>query len=590
MAISQYFLQELKQRNDIESIAAPYVDLKRRGKNLVGLCPFHNEKTPSFNIYPENGSFFCFGCNTGGDVITFVMRSENLDYIEAVRFLAQRAGMQMPDDGVDDTMSKLRTRILEVNRETARFFHAALMSKSGSSVLDYFRRRGLSMETIKHFGLGYSPPGGFALVNHLKAKGYTPTEMVQANVAGMSKNGNAYDRFKNRAMFPIIDLRGNVVAFGGRILTNENPKYINTSDTLVYHKSSGLFAMNFAKDSGQRQLILAEGYMDVIALHQAGFTNAVASLGTSLTEEQARIIARYADEIVICYDSDEAGQRATQRAIPILKKTGLFVKVLTVPGNKDPDEFMRSHGAEGSIRFRDLLENSGNDVEYRLYKIQSKYNIETSEGKVKYLQEAVEVIASLDDMIARDVYASKLSVETDVGKSAILEMAEKSFAKIAKKRRQEERKAHNEVFEVSGSLNTEKRNNMRAAVAEEGIIAYIMNNPDKAKLIESQLPSSKFVTAFNRRVYELLLGKTMNNEVSLTDFAGELTSEEMSQLTRITVKNQQAPPSADDVREYIKLILSDAGFSNPERIKTASTDEIMEQFDLMRKQKSRGNE
>ena len=330
MPLPDLFLQELKARTDMAELVASYVNLRRSGRNLVGLCPFHHEKTASFNVYPENGSFYCFGCGVGGDVITFVRKIENLDYMEAVRFLANRAGMQVPEEQVDDTMAKLRARVLEINRETARFFHRVLLSPEGRPGLDYLTRRGLSMKTIRHFGLGYSPPGRFSLTDHLKKMGYTDQELIQANVAFQSRSGRTMDRFASRVMFPIIDLRGNVVAFGGRILTDEKPKYINTSDTPVYHKSSGLFAMNFAKNNGGEQLILAEGYMDVISLHQAGFTNAMASLGTSLTMEQARLMARYAKEVVICYDSDAAGQKAASRAIPMLRDAGLLVKVLTV--------------------------------------------------------------------------------------------------------------------------------------------------------------------------------------------------------------------------------------------------------------------
>lgn len=388
MAFPPEFLREVGERNRIEDVAASYVNLRRRGKNLVGLCPFHNEKTPSFCIYPENNSFFCFGCNKGGDVISFVMGVENLDFAEAVKFLAQRAGMALPEDGADLSMSRLRTRILEINRESGRFYYSVLSTPEGKAGVEYFRRRGLDAKTVRHFGLGYSPESGYALTNHLRKKGYTQEELLQSDMVRLSKNGNLYDRYRGRVMFPIFDLRGNVVAFGGRILTDEKPKYINTSETPVYHKSSGLFAMNFAKDSGTRQLILAEGYMDVIALHRAGFTNAIASLGTALTEEQARVIRRYADEAVICYDSDEAGRRATQRAIPILKNAGLLVRVVTVPGGKDPDEFFRQNPKDGPERFKRLLQQSGNDTEYRLAVTREKYDLSTEDGKKRYLQEA----------------------------------------------------------------------------------------------------------------------------------------------------------------------------------------------------------
>ena len=433
------FLRELNDRNRIEDIAASYVNLRRRGKNLVGLCPFHNEKTPSFCVYPENNSFFCFGCNKGGDVIAFIMGVENLDFTEAVRFLAQRAGLSLPEEGADLSMSRLRTRILEINREAGRFYFGILSTPEGKPGLDYFRARGLDGKTIRHFGLGYAPEGGYALTDHLKAKGYTQEELLQSDMVRLSKKGYLYDRYRGRVMFPIFDLRGNVVAFGGRILTDEKPKYINTSDTPVYHKSSGLFAMNFAKDSGSRQLILAEGYMDVIALHRAGFTNAIASLGTALTEEQARIIRRYADEAVICYDSDEAGQRATQRAIPILKNAGLLVRVVTVPGNKDPDEFFRSDPQDGPLRFKRLIEQSGNDTEYRLSKVQEKYDLSSADGKKQYLQEAVsQVLAPLRDPIELDLYAGRLAEETGVGKESVMASAKRAAAGVNRQRRREQ--------------------------------------------------------------------------------------------------------------------------------------------------------
>ncbi len=371
MALPELFLQDLKLRNSIEDIASSYVQFKRRGRNMVGLCPFHNEKTPSFHLYPESGSFYCFGCGVGGDVITFIRRIENLDYIEAVKFLADRAGLPMPETGVDDTISKLRVRILEINRETARFYHSVLRNSEGKKGLDYFLQRHLLPATITHFGLGFAPATRFALVDHLKNKGYTVEEMIQSNVAVKTRSGRVADRFFNRVMFPIIDLRGNVIAFGGRTMTDQKPKYLNTSDTLVFKKSYGLFAMNFAKNSGEQQLILAEGYMDVIALHQAGFVNAIAGLGTALTTEQVHLISRYAKEVILAYDADQAGQKATSRAIEMLRSVGLQVKILSITGGKDPDEYIRSFGEQGAVRFKQLIEKSGNDVEYRLQKIKT---------------------------------------------------------------------------------------------------------------------------------------------------------------------------------------------------------------------------
>ena len=579
------FLRELDSRSPIADIASSYVDLKRRGKTLLGLCPFHNEKTPSFNIYPENNSFYCFGCNKGGGVFQFVMGVENLAFPDAVRWLAQRAGMTVPEDGVDDSMSRLRTRILEINREAGRFFYKTLSTPEGKAGLAYLRGRGLDPQTIRRFGLGYAPDSGFALVNHLKAKGYTQEEMTAADVARISQRGHPYDRYRGRVMFPIFDLRGNVVAFGGRVLTDEKPKYINTTDTPVYHKSSGLFAMNLAKDSGSRQLILAEGYMDVIALHRAGFSNAIASLGTSLTEEQARIIRRYADEAVICYDSDEAGQRATQRAIPILKNTGLRVRVITVPGNKDPDEFMKTYGAEGPLRFKQLLEAGGNDTEYRLEKIKAKYDLSTEDEKLRYLRDASEnVLAKLDKM-ERDVYAGRLSQETGVGKDSILDTVGRLAAQENRKKKRELIRSQQQVTAARSALNTEKEKNLKAALAEESVIAFLFRHQDKARELREKLPPEKFVTDWNRRVYAILLGKTIYGDVSLTDFFEELTQDEVSELTRILTERSDAPPTWADVEEYMRIILHERGFSDPKKVQNASPEELKQYYEELRKQK-----
>lgn len=588
MALPQYFLQELKSRSDLSDIAASYVNLKRQGKNLVGLCPFHNEKTGSFNIYPENGSFYCFGCGAGGDVITFIMKIENLDYIEAVRFLAQRTGLQMPEDGVDDSMSKLRTRILEINRETARFFYSSLKSQEGKIALDYLLKRGLTPQTIKKFGLGYSPSGGFELTNHLRAKGFTAEEIIQANVAGRSRNGNPYDRFRSRVMFPIIDLRGNVVAFGGRaLLPEEKAKYINTSDTPVYHKSNMLFAMNFAKNSNSRQLILAEGYMDVISLHQAGFENTVASLGTAFTDEQARLMARHADEVVICYDSDDAGQRAAQKAIGILRKTGLFVKVLAVPGNKDPDEYIQSYGKDGHARFKALLEGAGNDIEYKLYKIKEKYDIETNEGKTKYLRECLPVLAGIDDLIEREVYAGNLSKETEVDKKAILEMATKERSKLNQKRYRDNIKSQNEVVAAKSAVNTEKRKNTSLTNAEEGLIAYLIGNSEEIIGVSQKLPPEKFVTSFCRRIYTMMIEKAEHGEVSLTALSEQLSAEETSELARILAVHNEPPITSKEASGFITQ-LEHSVIVNDDEIKNSSADEYREIFEKIRNQKNRG--
>lgn len=582
-------MQDLKSRCDITDIVSSYVNLKRRGKNMVGLCPFHNEKSPSFNVYPENNSFYCFGCGAGGDVITFIRKIENLDYIEAVKMLADRVGLQMPEQGVDDSMSRLRQRVLEINRESARFFHSALLSPEGKPGLDYFARRRLPMKMILHFGLGWAPESRFALVNHLRSKGYSEREMIAANVAVETRSGRAMDRFHARVMFPIIDLRGNVIAFGGRILTNEKPKYINTSDTPVYHKSSGLFAMNFAKNALENdRIILAEGYMDVISLHKAGIENAIASLGTALTAEQARIIARYAKEVVICYDSDEAGQKAAQRAIPILRGAGLLVRVMAVPGNKDPDEFINACGDEGAARFRRLIEQSGNDVEYRLAKLKSGYDLSNENGRIQYLMAAVELLAGLENAIERDVYVSRLSQELNVDKNAILQQMSVSVRKKARAaQRQQQRDMTEQLSARRDTVNPEKRRYVRVANAEERLIACLFHNNDLAQSLNRRVPPEKFVTAFNRRLYQSLLGKIINEETvtspQITDFSAECTPDEMGRLAKIVQEN--AGITAKDAEEYVQIILSEGALTDTDKVRGANPADLQAQLDALRKQK-----
>ncbi len=587
MPLPESFMQELKMRSDITDIVSSYVNLKRSGRNMVGLCPFHGEKTPSFHVYSENGSFYCFGCGAGGDVITFIRRIENLDYMEAVRFLAQRAGLQVPENQADDGFARLKARILEINREAARYFHKTLLSPEGKKGLDYLTSRGLSMKTIRHFGLGFSSSNRFDLVDHLSQLGYRAEEMIQANVAFQSSRGKAVDRFFDRVMFPIIDLRGNVIAFGGRIMGDGKPKYLNTSDTPVFRKSNGLFAMNFAKNSGGEQLILAEGYMDVIALHQAGFTNAIATLGTALTSEQAKLISRYAKEVVISYDSDGAGQKATARAIPILRDAGLLVRVLTISGGKDPDEFIRSHGEQGPARFKQLLESSGNDVEYRLQKIKSGCNMQTSDGRVSYLTQAAALLATLESKIEQEVYAGKLAEEIGVDRNAILLQINKNSKKISR----EQEKKEFRVFQQSSmgfrdAVNPEKSANLRAANAEEALIAFLFYHPDAANRISEQLPPEKFCTSFNRRVYRMILGKIIDGKAfSLTDISGEFSIEEMNSIARILAKYQPIIAGMEDAEEYIGVILQERGKINADAVAAADEKTIQEYLLKLKEQK-----
>ncbi|WP_085832244.1 DNA primase [Clostridium merdae] len=584
MALPDDFLQELKSRSDITDVVSSYIDLRHSGRTYSGICPFHSEKSPSFHIYPENGSFYCFGCGAGGDVITFVRRIENLDYMESIRLLAQRAGMTVPENEADQGLAKAKGRILEINREAARFFHTQLLGEPGTPGREYLLGRGLTPQTIRHFGLGYAPDSRFALVNTLSAKGYTPEELLQANVAVRASTGRVIDRFFARVMYPIIDLRGNVIAFGGRTLGDFKPKYLNTSDTLVFHKSTGLFAMNFAKNNAKDGLILAEGYMDVIALHQAGFENAIATLGTALTTEQARLLARYTGEVYLCYDSDEAGQKASARAIPILRSVGLTVRVLNLSAGKDPDEFIRSYGEQGPVRFRQLMESSGNDVEYRLQKLRAKHNVQTTDGKVAYLTSAAELLSTLDSRMEQEIYAGRLAEEIGIERASILQQVEKNSKKRRKdKERQEFRAFQQQTAGIRDTVNPEKSKNLRAANAEEALIVYVMKHPDAASALEAALPPENFVTSFNRRLYTVILGKIKDGKAcGLTDLAGEFSVEEISSVAKMLADYHQVHVTAQDAKEYRNVILQEKQKLDPQK---AAPQDIRDYLQRLREQK-----
>ena len=587
MPLPDDFLQELKARSDMVDVASSYLNLKRRGRNMVGLCPFHGEKTPSFNIYPENGSFYCFGCGAGGDVITFIRKIENLDYIEAVRFLAQRAGLDMPENSYDEGLSNLRKRIYEANREAGRFFYRQLYTKQGEKALSYLRGRALSEQTIRHFGLGYSPPSRFTLTDYLRKKGFKDNELVQANLAVKGSRGGIADRFFDRVMFPIIDLRGNVIAFGGRIMGDAKPKYLNTADTMVFKKSTNLFALNLAKNDGSRKLILAEGYMDVIALHQAGFTNAVATLGTALTQEQALLMKRYADEVVICYDADEAGQKAAQRAIGLLRSAGMLIRVLSIPGAKDPDEFIRENGDKGPAKFKQLLQNSGNDVEYRLQKLKGTFDLRQTEGKVAYLTEASKVLASLENTIEREIYAGKLSDEIGIQKESVMQQVEKyAHTKDIGERKKQFRQIQTETSARKDQTNPQKADNLRAARAEEALIAYVMNNPDKALRVLQKLPVDKMMTDFNRRVYRIVTSRiAQGKSAMLMDISEQFTNEENGAIAGMLSKYTADAATEQAACEYINVILSEHDRISVKQSANADISDITDYLNKLRKKK-----
>ncbi len=552
MPLPEDFIMQLKQNNPIESVMGSYVSLKRSSRDYVCLCPFHSEKTPSCHISVGKQFFHCFGCGAGGDVITFVMKAENLEYIEAVRFLAQRAGMSMPEEAKNNDLSRLKARILEINRMAARFFHQTLMKDSrGEKGRLYFKSRQLTVQTITKYGLGYAPDEWRYLTDYLKSQGCTEEEIIAANLARQSQKGGVYDSFRDRVMFPIIDLRGNVIAFGGRIIDGEGPKYLNSSDTPVFKKSRNLFSLNFAKRSDERRLILAEGYMDVIAVNQAGFENVVATLGTALTPEQARIMSQYADEVIIAYDSDGAGQNATQRAINLLSEAGVKTKIIKMEGAKDPDEFIKKFGA---LRFKQLLDNSDGAINFRLSKCGNDLDLDSDTGRVEYLKRCVDVLSQIASPVERSVYISKIAKEQNVSRDA-LELQINSV--IRKRINADKKQTWNEIRTFS-----EKRKTDPAAVnfpkeykAEQGIIAYLCVHPEELSFVEQNLSPDSFMTEFHKKVYEKMLsGMKESADFNILSLQSEFPADEMGKITGILSEAQTLELNRNAAEDYIKIL------------------------------------
>lgn len=587
MAISEDFKRELRRRINIADIIGQYVTLKKSGRGLMGKCPFHGDDTPSFSVSPELGVYHCFGCNESGDTIRFVEQMEHLDYIEAVRWLAQKAGLTVPENENDNNSYRLRQRIFEANREAAHFYVQQLYTPEGKEALDYLKNRQLLPKTITHFGLGYSPRSRFELVNYLKSKGFSGTELIQANLANESQRGYPYDRFSDRIMFPIIDLQRRVLGFGGRIMSDIKPKYLNTSETPVFNKGENLYALQFAKNKANGQLILVEGYMDVIALHQAGFENAIATLGTALTREQAVVIKRYCDEVVICYDADEAGQRATARAIGILRPLDLNIRILTVPNGKDPDEFIKSHGEQGSARFRMLLNKSGNDIDYRLNKLRAKYQLDITQQRVDFLTEACQLLATLDNSIERDIYLSKLAEELSVEKDAVKQQTEK-YIRIRqhKNKREVQQNLQRSLTAPLAAEENPSGYNLRTASTEQALIALLMGNPDIAVKVLPTLSPDLFVTSFHRRICETLRERAAHGyDLAISDLSDTLSGTEVSRLASILATHPREEDPDAAAKEYIAILQEEAERLSPQEIASADNDTLLEQMRKLRDKK-----
>ena len=557
MAFPQAFIDELIARNPIEDVVGQYVTLKRSGANMFGLCPFHGEKTASFSVNPTKGIYYCFGCHKGGGAINFQMEIEGLSYPDAVRALAKRAGMEVPEDEQYQSRYRAQERLWALMKEAGRFYHQKLYSPEGAQCLQYVQKRGLNKAIVTRFGIGFAPNSWNALVDAMRKKGYTDQELKDADLVG-EKNGRIYDRFRNRLMFPIFDVRGNVIGFGGRVMDDSKPKYLNSNETLIFNKRKNLFGLNFAKMTKQPNIILVEGNIDVVALHQYGFDNAVASLGTSLTEEQVNLLSRYTEQVVLTYDGDEAGQRAAQRAIPMLEKAGIQVKVLQMKDAKDPDEFLHKFGPD---RFKLLLEDCSNRVEYQLAAIAKKHDLSVDEERVSFIQEAAALICTLSSAVQREVYGHRVAEAGKISYEAVKLEVEKAY-----KRRTNREKKQQEKQDLQPAKNLQPKTrafyykNMKSAMAEEAVLAMVLTQPalfDKTDGLTEEMFSAPVL---GRAFAQLKQRHEHALEVApgvLTDF----TPEEMSHLVGITQRHQ-GPVNETALMDCIRIIRGEHQVNN----------------------------
>ena len=573
--ISKEIIDEIVMRNNIEHLIGGYVSLRRAGGNMKGLCPFHSEKTPSFTVYPADNSFYCFGCGIGGDAITFIKKIEHLDYPDAVEFLAKRAGITIPDSQNSQyrTGPKIdKKRIYDMNVVAAKYFNANLFSNDpkAKEALRYFtEKRGLSISTIKHFGLGFASDSFDAFSKYMLSRGFTYDEMVAGFLCGKSEKGHYYDAFRNRVMFPIIDVSGNVIAFGGRVMDDSKPKYKNSSDTPVFKKSRNLFALNFAKNFAEESLILCEGYMDVIALHAAGFSNAIATLGTAITSEQARVLSRYTKRIIISYDADEAGQKAAKRAMQLLGEVGLEVSVLKIPDAKDPDEYIKNHGRDN---FAHLLKNTKSKFEYNVEGVLGKYNLELPQDKINAIADIEKLISEVYSSAERDVYIHAIAKRLSVDPRSIKDDVERMVArKMREGRRAEEKRIKETTAGFSDRINPDYVKAPAIAKNEENVLGFLLLYPDKRKVVfaDKLLCVDDFYTEFNRRVFGFIESAYVSDDDSSEWLNENFTPEEVGRIVKMKI-NKMAFPAADDTVLYDSIDALKRSVRKKEAVKTST--------------------
>ena len=593
MAIPEQFIDDLVARSDIADVVSSYVHLSKKGSNLWGLCPFHNEKTPSFSVSPDKQIYHCFGCGKGGGVISFIMEMENLPFVDAVKLLAKRAGLEVPESGENEAYRKKRTRLLELSRDAARFYHDYLTGPGGQRVRDYIAQRQISPRTATRFGLGAAPDQWDALTRAMTAKGYTKMELIDAGLAVAGKNGGIYDKFRARLMLPVIDVRGEVVGFTSRILPGEEgAKYLNTPETVLFKKGRLIYALNFAKNTKRPNLVLVEGNIDVITLHQAGFDNVVATMGTALTEEHARILARYTKELVLCYDNDAAGKQSTDRVLNILKNANLNVRVLQLPNafdaegkpiKQDPDDFVKKFGPAA---FEKCLNGSAGQNEYRLDSLQTKHDLSSEEGRLAYLKEAVATIAALQSPIEREIYGNKAAAAAGISGTAMAqEVARYRKDRAWKARKVQAKKDLTPAVQLQPKSRQLRYENIRSARAEEGVIRLLLLDP--ALLPETEgLDPAQFSSPLLAKLYVLLQQRhSQGLSLQLGALSGSLEPEEMSHITGILEQPETRSNRSQALRDYLEIIQTEAAKRGG-----AGLDPLLAARDKFREKKSYGGQ
>ena len=582
--IPHEYIEELTRRTDIVELVGSYVQLKRKGRLYGGLCPFHSEKSPSFYVYPDTQSFYCFGCGAGGDAITFAKKINSIDYPEAVKMLAARAGMPEPQE--DDKTGRMRSRILSMNKEAARFFHACLNStvEEARQARAYWRRRGLDDKTIVRFGLGYAPNDGQALYQFLRDKGYNQQELDASGLFKRSPSGRIYCLFWKRVMTPIFDLRGNIIAFGGRVLDDSKPKYVNSPETLVYHKSDTVFALQIAKRSASRRFVLCEGYMDVISMQQAGIDTAVCACGTALTPDQVRLISEYADEVILSYDSDEAGQKATLRSLELFRNSPVKVGVLQIPGAKDPDEYIKKYGAE---RFKALLDGVGNALDFRLGRLRSQYDLSQDAQRLEYVKQAVDLLAERSSPTEQEVYAGRLAEETNISKTAIMTQLETAVKKVGSKRRYEKKKAvlqSGEMNQIKVSYTAGGSQALGIVSAQQRLLAAILREPRYLDLVQGRLTADRFIQPQQKELYQAMVDcRQQGVDISLATLRAFVSEEALNELSHLAAQYSDVNCTPEDIRLYLDRI--DRGMPVASKAASMTNEELSSYFQSMREKK-----